>query len=556
MNAHPPYLSAAFEQYGSQANPGPTGFIPCTSGHANVNNIGRDMIIENYHHPHLGRISLYPDFVMPDAAYNGRSARVGCLRGTRVLAIARILTWRDGPDAKLICWMSSPAGFGKSAISQTVAETCARDGTLAASFFFLRGAGGRSKIDHFITTLAFQITISVPGFKPLVERAFQRDPTIVHQSITYQLQNLIFEPFMALAQANIPDRVLLVIVDGLDECNDRDSMRDFITALADACHVSRHLKLRWLLTSRGEEHIRQSFSDPASQRATVLLKLEAFNARNDIKMFLEARFSTIIQHNTQLFRYIPPPWPSLWDMDTLVDKSSGMFVFAATLVKFVTDGQAPPDRKLKSVLQVHAGLDPLYDQVLRDASYIACFRRVLTALMLAYEQPSVEILAEILELGAQDVLHALLAIQSIINIPSDDNEPIELNHTSLRDFLVDESRSGDLFVDPPTAHAVVSVGCLEVLQRNLKTDIFPETAGSRYAAKYWARHLLDSSNASGASHELLGVLHHFSSSQVMETWINMLIHRSDANGVVMHLSDLSPKYEVTSSLVHSGRTLT
>ncbi|KAF7975410.1 hypothetical protein HWV62_9643 [Athelia sp. TMB] len=504
----------------------------------------------------VGRTNLYPYFVVPDAAYNGRGARVGCLPGTRVPAITKILTWRDGPDAKSICWMSSPAGFGKSAVSQTVAEACARDGTLAASFFFLRGAGGRSKIDHFITTLAFQITISVPGFRSLVEKALQRDPTIPHQSITYQLQNLIFMPFMVLAQANIPDRVLLVIVDGLDECNDRDSMREFITALADACHIGWHLKLRWLLTSRGEEHIRQSFSNPASQRATALLKLEAFDARNDIKMFLEARFSAIIQHNTQLFRYIPPPWPSLWDMDALVDKSSGMFVFAATLVKFVTDGQAPPDRKLKSVLQVHAGLDPLYDQVLRDASDIACFRRVLTALMLAYERPSVETLAEILELGAQDVLHALLAIQSIINIPSDDNELIELNHTSLRDFLVDESRSGDLFVDPPRAHAIISVGCLKVLQRNLKTDIFPEDVGSKYAAEYWARHLLDSSNTSEASHELLGVLQDFSSSQVMETWINVLINKNNVDRVVEQLSDLSPKHEVMSSLVHSGPTLT
>ncbi|KAF7979496.1 hypothetical protein HWV62_42344 [Athelia sp. TMB] len=452
--------------------------------------------------------------------------------------------------------MSSPAGFGKSAISQTVAEACARDGTLAASFFFLRGAGGRSKIDHFITTLAFQITISVPGFRPLVEKALQRDPTIVHQSITHQLQNLIFEPFMALAQENIPDRALLIIIDALDECNDRDSMREFITALANACHVGRNLKLRWLLTSRGEEHIRQSFANPASQRATDLLKLEAFDARNDIKMFLEARFSDIIKHHTQLFRYIPPPWPSLWDMDALVDKSSGLFIFASTLVKFVTDGKAPPDRKLQSVLQVHAGLDPLYDQVLRDASEIACFRPVLAALMLTYEQPSVETLAEILELGAQDVLHALLAIQSIINIPSDDNAPIQLNHTSLRDFLVDESRSHDLFIDPPTAHAIISDGCLKVLQRSLKTDIFPENAGSEYAAEYWARHLLDSSNASEASHELLGVLQDFSSSQVMEPWINILINRNNVDDVVMQLSDLSPRYEVTSSLVRSGRTLT
>ncbi|KAF7975491.1 hypothetical protein HWV62_9409 [Athelia sp. TMB] len=496
------------------------------------------------------------DFVVPDAAYNGRSARVGCFQGTRLPTIGAILGWKDEYEGKPVCWMSGPAGFGKSAVSQTVTESCARDGTLAASFFFLRGAGGRSSISHFITTLAFQITVSVPEIKPIVEMILQRDPTILSQSITYQLQNLIFVPFMVLAQTNTPTSALLIVIDALDECNDRDLMLEFITALAHAYHASRHLRLRWLLTSRGEEHIRQSFSGTASQDATWVVQLDNFDARADIKTFLEARFSDIIRNNPRLFHGIPLPWPSLSDFWALVDRSSGLFIFAATLVNFVTDGRAPPVRKLESVLRMHAGLDPLYDQVLRDAlrdlDDILCFRRVLTTLMLLYEQPSVEMLAGLLELGSQDVLHALLAIQSIIRIPSDDNAPIQLNHTSLRDFLVNESRSKDLFIDPLAAHATLAVACVKVLQKNLKTDIISQDDVTIYAAKQWCRHLGESHNSREASPELLGILQDFISPQTIEPWINILIHAYSRNDTGNQLTNLRSKYEVESSLSHSG----
>ncbi|KZP15585.1 hypothetical protein FIBSPDRAFT_867154 [Athelia psychrophila] len=56
------------------------------------------------------------------------------------------------------------------------------------------------------------------------------------------------------------------------------------------------------------------------------------------------------------------PWPSNEDLQALEQKSDKLFIFASTLVDFITDGKgAPPDQKLKIVLNLHAGLDPLYD---------------------------------------------------------------------------------------------------------------------------------------------------------------------------------------------------
>ncbi|KAF7968107.1 hypothetical protein HWV62_31965 [Athelia sp. TMB] len=494
--------------------------------------------------PAHGQMSLFPNFVVPDAAYNSRTTRTRCLDGTREPVIATILGWKVEVNASSMCWLSGPAGSGKSAVLQSVAESCARDGTLAASFFFLRGAGQRSEFNHFITTLAFQIATCIPGVDSLIQKALRDDPTIPHKSTTTQLHTLILQPLMAL-RGNLPRPRFLVIIDALDECNDQQFVQDFITVLADACS-HEPLPLLWLLASRREEHIRKAFSKEPGVLVTNPIRLEDFDAHTDIEKFLRARFDEIFKDNPRLFPGITFPWPSPEKLEGVVNKSSGLFIFASTLVKFITDGKAPPDRKLESVLEMHAGLDPLYDQVIRAVPEIVCFRRVLTTLMLVYKQPSAEMLAAILELHVQDVLHALMPIQSIINIPSDDSTPIQLNHTSLRDFLVDAVRSKDLFIDPPVAHATIAVGCIKHLQRNLKQDVLPERAEELYAAQYWPRHLQDAHNTTGASYDLSSILKDFSSLQVMEPWINTLMELGlFRREVEVQLAELSNKYRLS-----------
>jgi len=82
--------------------------------------------------------------------------------------IAKITNWMAGDDDRSVCWFSGPVGFGKSAIAQTVAEKCAKDGVLAASFFFSRGTGGRARVTGFILTLSHQLTLSLPDTKVFI----------------------------------------------------------------------------------------------------------------------------------------------------------------------------------------------------------------------------------------------------------------------------------------------------------------------------------------------------------------------------------------------------
>lgn len=117
--------------------------------HRLLHEICTDVFLEA--HPDLNTL-LSP---LPEAAYNGGGRHVGkCLPGTRVEVIDVLKTWMRNRGDRWIFWLNGPAGSGKSALAQTIAEWADENGLLAASFIFFRGAGDRSRFTRFISTLS------------------------------------------------------------------------------------------------------------------------------------------------------------------------------------------------------------------------------------------------------------------------------------------------------------------------------------------------------------------------------------------------------------------
>ena len=122
-----------------------------------------------------------------------------CDPGTRLKVIDKIKKWLNRRDKQSVCWLNGPAGYGKSALSQTIAERY--QGRLLGSFFFLRGAGDRSHIARLIPTLAHQISISVPATKLLIKSALEEDPNLLDSSVSiaHQFQRLVASPLSSLS---------------------------------------------------------------------------------------------------------------------------------------------------------------------------------------------------------------------------------------------------------------------------------------------------------------------------------------------------------------------
>jgi hypothetical protein len=137
---------------------------------------------------------------------------------------------------------------------------------------------------------------------------------------------------------------------------------------------------------------------------------------------------------------------------------------------------------------------------------------------------SVTALGQLLQLDTADILEALLGVQSIFMIPGDDDQPVQLFHTSLRDFLTSKPRSADFFINPSTCHLDILLGCLKLVAIPTETDIFFSSEASRYACDNLCHHIDQWLTIGNESHDdsLSSYLTHFFS-QSFDYWVNTLL---------------------------------
>src|SRR6202044_3715940 len=127
-------------------------------------------------------------------------------------------------------------------------------------------------------------------------------------------------------------------------------------------------------------------------------------------------------------------------------------------------------------------------QVLSDAPFDHNSERVIGTVVLLSSPLSITSLAGLLQLQAEDIVQALLGTQSILMIPGDDDQPIELFHTSLRDFLISQPHSNNFFIDPATHHFSIAIDCLTVMAMQPQKGIF--YGGVQvYACMNWGHHI-------------------------------------------------------------------
>lgn len=447
-----------------------------------------------------------------DATHTRRGHVARCLQGTREGVIAEIVRHIEENDDHPICWLKGPAGYGKSAISQEVAEIYAAKERLAASFFFLQGAGNRSVIAGLISTIANQLTVSVPATKPFIQSVIEAEPHITSQSLSYQFQRLVIGPIMATCNivptSQEPSTIahgtpsgytqhppvqanpvtMIMVIDGLDECDDKNSIGQFVEIIIDTFRRNPRLPLRILIASRIEEHIRRKLETAAACLVVHSLSLQDFSAKSDIRKFFRSSFTAIYEENRPVMRNVPLPWPSNSDLTSLVEKSDGSFLFAVTLMDVIRNENALPQDNLHTALTAGAGLDTLYTRVLLHARRNDNFERVIGTVMLLRKPLAITAIAELLWVRAADIVQTLLGIQSILMIPGDDDQPIQLFHTSLRDYLTSRLRSNNFYIDPPTRHFSIATDCLSIIAVPPKEGIFYD-GGQKYASLNWCYHL-------------------------------------------------------------------
>ncbi|KAJ2930451.1 hypothetical protein H1R20_g6642, partial [Candolleomyces eurysporus] len=415
-----------------------------------------------------------------------------CLPGTRIDVIRTIVAWADSTVLwnTHVLWLHGYVGCGKSAIALEIAVIFEERNRLVGSFFFFRNTSDRSRMTRFATTLACQLAAAIPEAAPFIERALNTKPGLLQSNLAAQFRHLVYEPFKAAAWSGrllwttLLKGPFLIVIDGLDECEDRQDVKAFIDDMLDFFEKNPFVPLRFLITSRVEQHIQGHL-----ERYQVRLEnLVNHCSRDDIDTFMRACFEAEQQRNPIIKAYTRThgDWPAKKDRDKLVDHIGGSFIFASAVFKYIvdpTDEQSTPMDRLPHTLDMNPGLDTLYARTLSRSQHLPHFSDIISTLALTFEPLPIIGMAELLGIESFEVVRVLVNLQAIIHIPGTDDLPVTMCHTSLRDFLTTESRSGCFFT-PPSYHLYLLYRC-----STFHDGRQPDTAAALYGISRCAEHL-------------------------------------------------------------------
>jgi hypothetical protein len=404
--------------------------------------------------------------------------------GTRTAFLDFVINWVNDPASDRCLVLFGQAGTGKSSIAHEIARRFDTMHRLTSSFIFLRKE--QSKPYHLFTTLARDLSDRYPSFKTALGRVVKDNSSLRVGTRDYDtlFQSLILEPLKDLHIVG----PIVVVIDALDESGDATGRTGLHTFLAKNL-IKLPSNFRVLITSRPEDGIEPALVGAPSVRIRHMKDSElAAKTHDDIIVFLQERLPSDAFRNYG---------------DALALKAEGLFQWAAVASRFILD---PPGRfgysKKKCINHLlkpgtnrdgQGPLDELYKEVLEgyftDQEARLLFRSVVGQLITSIEPLCIRSLTTLrrhVDAGAADdddddhddddggaVLILLRRLGSLLSnvYSSDENLPIIPLHTSFRDFLTNQEKSGEFWVDLHDAHRQLAHSCLGLLLNNLKFNI-------------------------------------------------------------------------------------
>jgi len=420
---------------------------------------------------------------------NSDAVHSTCHPNTRIKILEHLKGWanRKIDRDKFIMWLHAAAGGGKTAIGRTIAQWCEEEGILLGEFFFSHSDMNLAQVSSLPATLAYRMaTRTLKDAKEAISKVVSRDPHIFSASLADQIKKLVVGPLNLLAPCGIVPHV--IILDGLDECLSDDDQQLVLDVISETLYPLNS-DLRVLVCSRPEPAISTAFRGAIAQGISTSISLSHdVDSDADIRTFLVEQFAKL---RKQLLDAPSGEWPTAADIDHIVQKSSGHFIFAATVIKYVC---APRHRhnaltRLKHVLDLaqlppnldakrhpFAELSALYTLILSTREEVAS---TIKACAVCLEYPkylntiSVTDLAKVLRFDLARTRALLDELASLFDVTVDND--IKPFHASFSDFLFDRSRSGDFYSEQGDIAAEIACAVLEEGRKPKGMKHFPST---------------------------------------------------------------------------------
>ncbi|KZV86062.1 hypothetical protein EXIGLDRAFT_841022 [Exidia glandulosa HHB12029] len=436
-----------------------------------------------------------------EAAFDSHTSPSGCFEGTRTSLLQEASSWAFDSGGERVFWISGLAGTGKSAIAKSLCERlqrarCPADLAFFANspkchlvtFFICRHVAERRDPLRILHTIACRLAREIPEYRLLLHKALS-EPDLLSKRVQEQVATLIEGP-LALC-SDLTSRIVLVI-DAFDECDKVDGREggDLLPSLLGVIRRAA-AQVRLVFTSRNESSIHDMFAQCRDERSLRLHDIDKAIVDRDIEAYLAHHLLQLKQHGV-----------GSREIRSLTERANGLFIYAATIVRFVqTNRFFPPRIRVASLLkligssaELHAPvpkyglLDNMYTQILRRAlspdelehdivAAAGVFRSVVTALAILQDQVTLSALAHLLDLDVDQISEVLKGLYSILLV--DETQTIRLYHVSVSEFLLDPKRcTDDLFRVNQSArwslaahHGRLALGCIRVMNAGLREDI-------------------------------------------------------------------------------------
>ena len=420
-----------------------------------------------------------------------------------------------------VFWLTGQAGSGKTTIAYTITKRFEKGSNtnllhtvLGGNFLCSRQFEETRELTRIVPTIAYQLARECKSYAGALHNAGKFDA--VYRDVPTQLKDLLFGPWQqSTRRPKLP--LYLIVIDALDEIKgDRGPafLRDLLTAI-DEYNLTG---FKFLVTSRSEPEVVTLCKSFTSEAVCWLQHVPIEEAELDIWTYLETKLPKLASN------------PKLAE---LVRQADGLFIYAATAVKYLTPHRSITVREQAEMLQNLVSksykpdsangatvlIDALYRQIMIDAfsmfkdDFLTRRLRILYTFLCTAERTSTSIAAALVADGDIDV--ALAVAEDLHAVLYTQGDRVFWYHASFPDFIFDPSRSNfDNFAfwcNEPAHHSLLGGSCFHIMMSGLRFNmgdikssfLFDNnnaeelsekvnnniSAALRYSTRHWTHHL-------------------------------------------------------------------
>ncbi|KAG6834145.1 hypothetical protein H0H93_011573, partial [Arthromyces matolae] len=288
-----------------------------------------------------------------------------------------------------------------------------------------------------------------------------------------QLESLLIAPWKAselarCAELSAPSQYL-IIIDALDEIDGHEGFK-FLRSLLNVID-SHHLRdIKFFVTSRREQALETHVNSFTDRELSHLEWVSPKEAQADIGTYLSTELPSL--HSD--------------DVEKLVTTAAGLFIYAATITKYLAMHHPQEQRKLIERLsgatpphpsRMTALLDNLYHQILSDAfgdfeaEFLLSRQQVLFTLLCTAVRTSTLIVTQLLPSGHDNTDIADEVVQRLHAVLYVEDNKVLWYHKSFPDFLFDKTRSKQFWCDSDDHHKLLTLSCFQIMKKGLQFNI-------------------------------------------------------------------------------------